>query len=45
MSINCLLTKGFSTIFQDNKIISKPILGLNVFIANWLESRGVNSNE
>lgn len=45
MSINCLLTKGFSIIFQDNKIISKPTLGLNVFIANWLESRGDDSNE
>lgn len=40
ISINCLITKGASLTFQDNKIITKPSLGLNVFLAKWLESRG-----
>ena len=38
MSINCLLTKGTSLIFQDNKIITKSALGLNVFLSYWLEN-------
>lgn len=38
--IDCTLTKGFSVIIQDNKIITKPKLGLNIFLAKWLENRG-----
>lgn len=40
LSIDCTLTKGFSVIFKDKKIITKPVLGLNIFLKAWLERSG-----